>query len=163
MDNQDNSRERMPRWARRIDDAGPRRWKRERNAKRRRGDYIANIVVNLIGLYIVNKLPSWHVSFLNDHYLTILPMINWNIYVQIAGNFLLVFLDLSIFRYLLRAVMEAATFLILIILFYIYPFNFTLVENLGWLDTFLPVIFIIGMVVSAVKVLSNLWKMVFWR
>jgi hypothetical protein len=60
-------------------------------------------------------------------------------------------------------VTESASFITQIVLFYIYPFDFSNFHGLFWLDWFLPIALIIGMIVSALKVFSNLWKLIFWR
>jgi hypothetical protein len=66
-------------------------------------------------------------------------------------------------RYFVLIITESASFVTQMVLFYIYPFDFTHFHGLSWIDWFLPIALIIGMVVSAVKVFSNLWKLIFWR
>ena len=158
----DNHDKKIPNWARRFDEAGPRRWMKEKHTNRRKGEYISAIVWNLIWLFIANKLPSWDTGFLNDHYLTVLQPLNWNIWIQIGGNILLLLIDFRFLRFLLKAVMAAATFLILMVFFYLYPFNFSNTGSFSWIDALLPILFVIGMVVSALTVISNIWKLIFW-
>jgi uncharacterized membrane protein YkvA (DUF1232 family) len=86
-----------------------------------------------------------------------------NILIQIGGNILMFIFDVRFVRYLSRIILEAANFLTLMILYFIYPFDFSVYPGWRFLDWLIPLMFIIGMVVSALKVLSNLWKLVFWR
>jgi hypothetical protein len=155
--------ENMPGWAHRIDHCGKGRWDREKPARSRIGEYIANIICNLIFLWIVNKIPDWHLGFIRDNYMVVLWILNVNIFIQIAGNALMLISGLPAIRYLSRIIIEASGFVTLMVLYYIFPFDFSHFHGLLWLDWFLPIAFIIGMVVSAIKVISNLWKLVFWR
>jgi len=155
--------ENMPRWAHRIDDYGKRHWHRDKPSDKRQGEYIGNIIVNLIFLWVVNKVPDWHLGFIRDNYNVILWILNVNILVQIGGSALALIISLPAIRYLSRIITESASFVTQIVIFYIYPFDFTHFHGLFWLDWFIPIALIIGMVVSALKVISNLWKLIFWR
>jgi hypothetical protein len=155
--------ENMPHWAQRIDDYGKRRWYKENHDKKRNGEYIGNIIFNLIFLWVVNKIPDWNLGFIRDNYNVVLWIVNVNILVQIGGNALMLAANLPIIRYLSLIITESASFVTQMVLFYIYPFDFTNFHGLFWLDWFLPIALIIGMVVSAFKVIGNLWKLIFWR
>jgi hypothetical protein len=111
----------------------------------------------------VNKVPDWNLGFIRDNYNVVLWVLNMNIFVQLAGNALMFLTSLASFRYFSRIIMEIASFISQIVLFYIYPFDFSNFHGLYWLDWFIPIMLIVGMVVSALKVFSNLWKLLFWR
>ena len=153
----------VPHWARNIDDYGKRRWKKEKPFRNRRGEYITAIVWNLIWLFIVNKVPDWHLKFINDHYQTVLWALNMNIFIQIGGNILMLILDIRFVRYLSTIILEIVNFLVLIILYYIYPLDFSSTPGWVFLDWLIPWLLIIGMAVSVLKVFSNIWKLIFWR
>lgn len=155
--------ENSPSWVRRLEEKSNRySGKYEYRVRNRKGEFIANIVVNVIFYYIVNHLQEWNVGFLRDNFSMVLWMINLNIFVQIGGNALMLLTEgQRTVRYLSRAVMEAASFIVQLMLFYIYPFDFSHAGSFAWIDTVLPILLIIGMVVSAIKVLSNLWKLFF--
>jgi hypothetical protein len=51
----------------------------------------------------------------------------------------------------------------MIILFYIYPFDFSGIPDWLFLDWLIPWMLIIGMIVSALKMFGNIWKLIFWR
>jgi hypothetical protein len=153
----------VPGWARNIDDYGKRRWHKKKPPRNRRGDYITAIVWNLIWLFIVNKVPDWHLKFINNHYQTVLWALNMNIAVQIGGNILRLIFDIRFIRYLSGIILEMASFLVLIILYYLYPLDFSNTPGWFFLDWLIPLLLIIGMAVSALKVFSNIWKLIFWR
>ncbi|MCK9421911.1 MAG: hypothetical protein M0Q38_04885 [Bacteroidales bacterium] len=160
---QEESTKNIPPWAHRIDEYGKRRWRREKPWNKRRGEYIGNLIFNLIFLWIVNKIPDWNPGFIRENYNVVLWILNVNILIQIGGNALMLLIDHPVIRYLSRIIMEAAGFLTLIVLFYIFPFDFSKFHGLFWLDWFIPIVLIIGMVISALKVFTNLWKLIFWR
>ena len=153
----------IPDWAKNIDDCGKRRWNREKPIRNRRAEYITAIVFNLIWLFIVNKIPDWHLQFINDHYQAVLWALNMNIFIQIGGNILMLIFDIRFVRYLSRILIETANFLLLIILYYIYPLDFSGIHGWTFLDVLIPWLLIIAMIVSALKVLGNIWKLIFWR
>ena len=155
--------ENMPRWAQKVDDYGKRNWRKNKPERNRNGEYIGNIVFNLIFLWIVNKIPDWNLGFIRDNYNVVLWILNVNIIIQIAGNAFMLLVDFSVIRYLSHIITESASFVTQMVLFYIYPFDFSHFHGLFWLDWFLPIALIIGMVVSALKVISNLWKLLFWK
>jgi hypothetical protein len=153
----------MPGWAKNIDDHGKRRWNKEKPVRNRRAEYITTIIFNVIWLFIVNKVPDWHLKFINDHYMAVLWALNMNIFIQIGGNILMFIFDIRFVRYLSRIVLEAANFLVMIILYYIYPFDFSNIAGWHFMDWLIPWLLIIGMIVSVLKVFGNIWKLIFWR
>jgi hypothetical protein len=153
----------VPHWAKRADDYGKQRWNKEKPIRNRRGEYIGSIIWNLIWLYVVNHLTGWDVKCITHHFSAVLWALNMNILIQIGGNILMFIFDIRFVRNISRIVLEAANFLTLIILYYIFPFDFSVYPGLIFLNWLVPLLVIIGMVVSALKVLSNLWKLVFWR
>jgi hypothetical protein len=139
------------------------RWKQPRATdkpeRNRKGEYIGSIIGNLIALFIVNKLPDWHVKFINSHYQVVLYMLNIAILAKITGNILMLALEYRAVRYLCRIGMEIATFITLILFYYVYPFDFSAINGWQWLDHVLPILFIVGMVFSVLRVISNIWKL----
>ena len=150
-------------WARRVDDWGKRRWPKGKPDRNRKGEYIGNIIFQLIFLWIVNNVQEWHLVFIKDNYLVVVWILNLNIFIQIGGNVLMFLVDIPMVRYLSKMITEAASFVTQLVIFYIFPFDFSNFHGLFWLNWFLPVALIIGMVVSALKVISNFWKLIFRR
>ena len=152
----------MPGWAKHIDDMGPRRWHREKEYRNRRAEFVSSIVFNLIALVILYMIPDWHLGFITGKYGAVMYILIFSSMVQVGGNLLMLFLDLRFIRYLSGIIMEAAAFIAQISMYYVYPFDFSNYGGLSWIDVVLPWILIIGMIISAVKIISNIWKLIFW-
>jgi hypothetical protein len=152
----------LPSWVERIDNCCKGK-KEESKRCNKRGEYIANIIFNLIFLWIVNKIPDWDLPFIRDNYTVVLWVLNMSILVQIGSNILQLVAGVAGVRYFSRMVAEAAGFITGMVLFYIYPFDFSHLQGFSWLDWFLPIALIIGMAVAALKVFANLWKLLFYR
>jgi hypothetical protein len=129
--------------------------------KSRRGEAIASIIFNLIFLYLINKAPDWDLPFLNERYDTVLWVLNLNIFLQLAAYALIVFIHLRWLWYLVRTVLDAAGLVTLLVLYFLYPFDFSGIGGWSWLDTVLPILFIIGMVASGIGIVVNLFKLIF--
>ena len=158
--NRDNS---MPPWAQKVDGYGRRHWRKEKSYNRYRSEAIMAIIFSLVFLYIVNKIPDWNLRFIKESYGAVLWILNVNLLIQIGGNLLISAFRFSWIRYFSRIFMEGASLVTSLTLFYIYPFDFSNYYGLGWLDWFIPIALVIGMVVSGLKVISNFWKLIFWR
>lgn len=122
------------------------------NRTPKRGEYIWNIIANLIFLWVLSMVPKWDLDFLRDNYMMVLLILKINCWLQVAGNIILLLVQVRIINLLIRILMELAGIVPVIMLFYIYPFDFT--GSLNWLDTVLPIFFIIGMAVGAIKVVT---------
>ncbi|MFC2101847.1 hypothetical protein ACFLS7_02535 [Bacteroidota bacterium] len=129
--------------------------------RRHRGEAIWSIIWNLIFLYIVNKVPEWDLPFINDKYTTVLWILNLNLVLQIIGWTLILFLDFNWLWHLIRAVLDAASVVVLLVLYFLYPFDFSTLGGWTWMDIVLPIIFIIGMIASAVGMVIHLIKFIF--
>jgi len=153
----------MPHWAKRIDKFGPRSWRSEKEYRSHTAELITSIVFNLIALFVFYKLPDWHLGFITGKYDAVMYILIFSCLVQIGGNLLTLLLNFRPVRFLAGICMEAASFLAQITLYYIYPLDFSNYPGLGWLDFVFQWILIIGMVISAIKILSNIWKLIFLR
>lgn len=131
----------------------------EKPGKNKKGEYIGSIIWNLIAIFIVNKLPSWGACFINDQYMVVLYMLNICIIAQIVGNLFMLLLDIRLVRYLSRIGMEIVMFITLILLYFVNPFDFSCYSALRWMNTVLPVLFIIGMAFSVLRIFSTIWKL----
>jgi len=132
----------------------------ERSLKRRKGEHIGNIIANIIGLWILSMVPGWDLAFLAENYMVVLTVMQINCIIQIIGSILLLLTEPRPIRYLFKIAMEAAGTVVLVLLVYLYPFDFSHFHNLGWLDKLLPVFFIIAIIVSVVKIVSFIIRLV---
>lgn len=153
----------MPRWAKQVDEKGVRRWHKEKSLTARRGEQVWAIIWNLVFLWILHKIPEWQPGFLTDSFGAVAGILVVNAWVQIGGNLLMLVFPLRGLRYLATIVTEACGLVVILTLYYIFPFDFTHFHGLGWLNWLLPILLIISMVVTGLKILSNLWKLIFWR
>jgi hypothetical protein len=152
----------MPPWAQKVDDIGTRYWGRKKPVRNRRPEYIWGVIWNLIFLWLVNKVPDWNLGFINSHYSTLLPLLSLNLLLQAGANLILVFFGAPWVRNLLKIVMDAANFVVAILIYFIYPFDFARV-GFGWVDIVIPIVLILVMAVSALSVLVHLIKLIFAR
>ena len=129
--------------------------------KRHRGEAIWAIIWNIFFLWIVNKVPDWNLDFISGRYDTVLWVLNLNIIVQIAGYVLILFLDFRWLWHLVRIILDAAGLVTLLVLYFIYPFDFSDIDAWAWLDIVIPIIFIIGMVASGLGMIFHLFRFIF--
>lgn len=160
MTNETGSPRTKPGWVDKADDFTRRHWYQDKPLQKRRGEHIWAIIWNIIFLWVVNKVPDWNLSFITSIFCIVQAFLIYNIFIQIAVNTIMAFLETRWPYYLLRFISEAATFILFIILYYLYPFDFS-GTNLTWLDMLIPVIFIIVIIVSAISALVALFRMVF--
>jgi hypothetical protein len=129
--------------------------------KIKKSEHIANIIANLVFLWILYRVPSWNLDFLKGDYIVLLMIMQINCFVQIAASVLLLLVEIRFARLIVKIIAEIAGFVPLIMLYYLYPFDFSNYHNMGWLDTVLPIIFILAMVVTAIKVFTMILKLFF--
>lgn len=128
--------------------------------KNHRAEAVWSIIWNLIFLYIVNKVPDWNLPFITESYVAVLWILNLNLVVQIAGWVLILFLDVRWLWHLVRAILDAASLVVLLALYFLYPFDFSEIGGAEWLDIVLPIIFIVGMVASGIGIIIHLLKLI---
>lgn len=130
-------------------------------SKIKKSEHIGNIIANLVFLWILYRLPHWNLDFLKGDYMVLLLIMQINCYVQIAANILLLVAEIRSIRLIIKIIAEIAGFVPLILIYYLYPFDFTNYPNLNWLDRILPVIFILGMVITGIKIITMVLKLFF--
>ena len=153
----------MPSWARRIDQRIPRRWSREKDYNRNRSEAITSVILNLLFLVVLYKIPDWHLDFITGRYGTVMYILIFSSLVQIAGNLVIIILNFRILTFLSKILMEIVSFIALITFYYIYPLDFSGFPGFLWIDVILPWVLILAMIISVIKVISNIWKLIFGR
>jgi hypothetical protein len=133
----------------------------QKTRKKRTGEAIAAIIWNLIILWVINKVPAWDLPFINEHYETVLWILNLNVIAQIAGYALILFLNFRWLWYLVRTVLDTVGLVTLLALYFIYPFDFSGLDSWTWMDVVLPILFIIGMVGCGIGIVVNVLKLIF--
>jgi len=89
-----------------------------------KSEYIIAIIVNLIGLYIVNNLLNWHIYFVTNAFNEVLWIINFSIVASIIGNALLLLYSPVRFRHLVKIIINVISFIAVYIVWKVFPFNF---------------------------------------
>ena len=131
--------------------------------RKRRAEDISSIVLNIIAIIILYKLPDWNPGWLTAKYNTVMYVLVLNCVLQVAGNIFTFILDYRAIRCIAGMIMEAGSFVAQISLYFIYPLDFSNYPGWTWIDTVFPWLLIIGMIVSAVKAISYLWKLIVGR
>lgn len=150
-----------PYWTNRTDEWKSKRWHFEKSSKSRKGEYIGSIIMNLIGLYIITHITKWDVECIKDNFGVVQWALVLNCWIQIGGNAVMLIFEYKFVRRLSRAFLEAASFFTILLLYTFFPFDFSVYPHWHFLNSLLPIVFIIAMIVSAIKVFSNLWKLIF--
>ncbi len=128
--------------------------------KKHRGEAIWAIIWNIFVLWIVNKVPDWNLFFINEQYNTILWILNLYIVIQIAGYAIIMFFDYPWSWHLIRTILDTASLVTLLVLYFIYPFDFAAIDSWAWVDTVIPIAFIIGMIGSGLGMIIHLIKFI---
>ena len=135
--------------------------KQERPVKSRHAEAIWAIVWNVIFLWIVNKVPDWNLAFITDKYDLVLWIFNLNILLQIGGYIIIFFFVTPWVWHLIRAILDGGSLIVMLVLFFLNPFDFSAIDGWTWLDTVLPITFIVGMIISGIGMVVHFFKLMF--
>ena len=134
---------------------------KEKSVKTRRAEAIWAIVWNIVFLIILNKIPDWDLKFITEKYDLVLWVLNLNILIQIGGYFICIFLTMYWLWQLIRALLDAASLVVFLVLYFLYPFNFAGIDGWTWLDTVIPIALIVGMIASGLGMVIHFFKLMF--
>ncbi len=130
----------------------------EKRKKFTKAEQIWIIITNIIFLWILDRVPYWDLKFLAEDYSVVLLFMKINCYVQIGAAVLILLISIMPIRYIIKTLSEISGLLVAILLFYLYPFNFSAYNGMAWFDIVLKIIFIIAIIASAVSVIINFIK-----
>jgi len=157
-ENNDNCR-RMPRWAAKINDWD--KWPHKyEHRHRKKSDFGGAIVINLIVLYLINKIPGWNLCFITDGFQALLWIINLNLVIKIAGNIILLIHDQRVVYRFIQLVFHVAEFVTLLSVYYIYPFQFSVCYH-HWVDVLIKLGLIISLIITGISVIGLFFKLIF--
>ena len=139
---------------------------KKKNLPNKRGNYIAELVFDIIFLVIANGAPVWwNLSFLTDQYPTLLRIINITIGIQASGRLMLIMYRPLPLHYITEVVFSGIGFYLAYSLFTIFPFDFTSLGGaVGEAVSFFPfrivlkIIFGIAMGANIIKGIVNIVK-----
>jgi hypothetical protein len=94
-------------------------------------EYIVNILINILLFYVFSRLETW-LPFLTDSFSAILPLFYISIGATIIANFVFLFFGYRLFVGLTKAALNIWSIIVLVSLYYIFPFDFSAYTNANW-------------------------------
>ncbi len=159
MEPENNDNCRRPRWAAKINDWD--KWPHKHEHRhRKKSDFGGAIVINLIVLYLINKIPGWNLCFITDGFQALLWIINLNLVIKIAGNIILLIHDQRVVYRFIQLVFHVAEFVTLLSVYYIYPFQFLVCYH-HWVDVLIKLGLIISLIITGISVIGLFFKLIF--
>ena len=123
-------------------------------------EYIAGVIINSILLFVVNKVPSWNLSFITENFSDLLWVLTLSLGVQVFFNFILIFYHTLFFHNLINLVFNIVSIFALAGVYYVFPFDFSQ-TTVGWLGTFARVIILIAIVATAISGFVHVFRLLF--
>jgi len=105
-------------------------------------------------------VPGWELNFLGPDYMAVLTVMQFNCIFQAVSSVILIITGPRPVMNILKITMETASIVVFVMLYYLYPFHFAHFNNLAWLDLVLPFVFIIGILVSLLKIVNFVIRLV---
>jgi hypothetical protein len=128
--------------------------------KHERKDYLFPIILNLIFLFIIIKIVKWNLAILTpDIYLARSIMIPVQIVHTIVNIFEFIYIKKLGLRHILKIVGYFFGLTILIILFFIFPFDFSVLDSAFWITLLVRGLLGIGLATVAGVVFVNLIRL----
>lgn len=91
----------------------------------RTSEFIIAIIVNIIFLYIFNNLLNWHIDFITNSFQDVLWIINLTLGFTIIINVFYLFYHPKWLRDSLQIIINILGFLVVYVLYILYPFKFS--------------------------------------
>ena len=124
----------------------------------RRAGYVVAIMVNAIGLYIVQNLLEWDVSFVTGDFARVDGLISLSLIATIVANALFFLFDPRWFKGLGEAVSQTISLIATIRLLQVFPFDFD--EWTGPWELLARAVLIIAVIGTAVGILASVRNLV---
>ena len=121
--------------------------------------YIAALIVNVILIYVFNKLLAWGVPFLTSDFSGVLWAINLSLGATILVNLMWLIFDPGWFLHLGQIFLNLIAILVLFLIFAVFPFTFAAG---GW-AFWVKVALIVAMVGVGIGTIVEFFKMIFAR
>lgn len=124
----------------------------------RKAGYIFNIIFNLIFLWVLQNVPGWDLDFLTSGYMVILTIMQVTCLINVAGNLVSLIVDTIYMRYLVKIILDSLVIVILVLLYYLYPFNFSHTPHFRWLNDGLPFFIILAFIGTGISIISSFFN-----
>lgn len=135
--------------------------KLSKEKKAKTSEFIGAIIVNIIVLYVVNNLLSWHLGFILPSFKDVLWILNISIGATIIANIIFLLYHPGWFRSIVQIILNILGFLVCYYLYTIFPFIFSHASY----TIVLKILLILGMVgviiasiVEVLRLISRLSK-----
>lgn len=129
--------------------------KRRPSPAARRLGYLAAIAINVLLIFAINEWPGWReVSFLTDETTSVIPLVNAALVISVVINAIYLVADPRWLRALGEAVNAAVSFVVILVVFTVWPFDFS-AWSFDW-TMLVQIMGVIGLVGSLVAVITNL-------
>lgn len=151
-----------PHWAKKMECWGNKHNVKHNILKKRKSDYIGAVVINIIILYLINKVPGWNFKFIKDGFTAVLWVMNINFVLQIAGNLCLVIYSERWFRNLVNLLLHTIGFVMFISLYIMYPFSFAN-AGVAWLDKIIRILLFISIIIAGLHSITYAFKLIFGK
>lgn len=153
-------KEYVPEWAEKLENWGEKQGRKcDDKGKSRRSEYVANIIINIILIFLWHRLPEW-LPFITSSFAAVLPIFYIAFSATIIGNLILLGYDGHAFRHFIKVVINIINLVNIIALYYVYPFNFTIYTEANW-EQIAHILLIIGIIGTAISVLVELIQGIF--
>jgi len=124
----------------------------------RRAGYVAAILVNAIGLFIVQNLPEWDISFVTSDFRRVDGVISFSLVVTMVVNTCFILYDDRWFKGLGEAVSNAVSALATVRLLRVFPFDFS--EWDGPWETVARAVLILALIGTVVAIIGSVRNLV---
>ena len=150
----------MSDWEKKMEDWSERsekKWQEKR--LKRKAEYISAIIINLVLIWVWTHLPAW-LSFLTSSFSAVLTLFYISFVASILVNLILALNDQSAIRGLLKTALNIFNIIVLITLYYTFPFDFSHYANANW-DQIVRILLLIGIFGTGVAVIVEFFTSVF--
>lgn len=121
-------------------------------------DYVIVIIVNIILLFVVNKLPSWNISWLKDSVIGVIILFELSYVVQILGYMILIINDRHLLKQIVKILQNAASLFPMYVLYVLFPFDFSRINAPAWTDMLVRIFIILSMIGLIIAIVVEIVK-----
>jgi hypothetical protein len=132
---------------------------KKKHQRSRIPNYIGNIIVNAILLWVFFKLPDW-ANFLTGAYANIVWVFNILFVATMVLNFLFLFFDKIWFRIPMQLVLNIIAFFAWFNLYHIWPFDFSQFHNPN-IERWVHIGIIVILVCIAIGIIAEFGRLIY--
>lgn len=134
--------------------------KHEASRGSRKVGYAFAVIVNAVLIWVFNNLLSWHIPFLENSFTAVLWLFNLSFLASIICNLLLLIHDPKWFHGFVRLISNSISFIVLLSLYFIYPFDFSVYQGADW-NTLAKILIILSTVGTGIGIIVEFLMLIF--